>query len=97
MLVTRLTPSGALDTGFGDGGESGLCGSPATVCDDGVKAAALARIALPDVAVVTSIGIEHTEGLDDEEVAIELRDHAWFVGFGVAGAIYLLLARGNRR
>jgi len=57
-----------------------------------------ARARVPGVRVAGKtgtaqvVGLEHTEGLEDEEVAIELRDHAWFVGFGPADAPEIVVA-----
>jgi penicillin-binding protein 2 len=38
------------------------------------------------------VGLEHTDGLDDEEVRIRHRDHAWFVGFAPAEAPEVVVA-----
>ena len=32
------------------------------------------------------VGLKHTEGLEDDEIAFELRDHAWFAAFAPAEA-----------
>ena len=49
-----------------------------------------ARVAGVKVAGKTGtsqvVGLKHTEGLEDDEIAFELRDHAWFVGFAPADA-----------
>ncbi len=38
------------------------------------------------------VGLQHTEGLDDDEITFEHRDHAWFVGFAPADAPEIVVA-----
>jgi penicillin-binding protein 2 len=38
------------------------------------------------------VGLEHTEGLDEDEVQIRHRDHAWFVAFAPAEAPEVVVA-----
>jgi len=38
------------------------------------------------------VGLEHTEGLDDDEVQIRHRDHAWFVAYAPAEAPEVVVA-----
>ncbi|MGH7337303.1 MAG: penicillin-binding transpeptidase domain-containing protein, partial [Myxococcota bacterium] len=38
------------------------------------------------------VGLKHTEGIDEDEIAFELRDHAWFVGFAPAEAPEIVVA-----
>ena len=38
------------------------------------------------------VGLKHTEHLDEEEIAFELRDHAWFVGLAPAEAPEIVVA-----
>ena len=38
------------------------------------------------------MGLKHTENVDDDNVAPELRDHAWFVGFAPAEAPEIVVA-----
>lgn len=38
------------------------------------------------------VGLKHTEHLEDDEIAFELRDHAWFVGFAPADAPEIAVA-----
>ncbi len=38
------------------------------------------------------VGLKHTEHLDEDEIAFELRDHAWFVGFAPADAPEIAVA-----
>ncbi len=38
------------------------------------------------------VGLKHTDGLDDDEISFELRDHAWFVGFAPAEAPEIVVA-----
>jgi penicillin-binding protein 2 len=38
------------------------------------------------------VGLKHTEHLEEDEIAFELRDHAWFVGFAPAGAPEIAVA-----
>jgi penicillin-binding protein 2 len=38
------------------------------------------------------VGLKHTEHLEDHEIAFELRDHAWFVGFAPADAPEIAVA-----
>jgi penicillin-binding protein 2 len=51
-----------------------------------------ARARVPGVRVAGKtgtaqvVGLKHTAGIDEDEVAFELRDHAWFVGFAPAEA-----------
>jgi penicillin-binding protein 2 len=57
-----------------------------------------ARARVPGVRVAGKtgtaqvVGLKHTEGLDEKEVAFELRDHAWFVGFAPAEAPEIVVA-----
>ena len=39
-----------------------------------------------------AVGLKHTEGVDEDDVAWELRDHAWFVGFAPAEAPEIVVA-----
>jgi penicillin-binding protein 2 len=49
-----------------------------------------ARARVPGVRVAGKtgtaqvVGLKHTEGVDEKEIAFEFRDHAWFVGFAPA-------------
>ncbi len=38
------------------------------------------------------VGLRHTDGVDEKDVAFELRDHAWFVGFAPAQAPEIVVA-----
>jgi penicillin-binding protein 2 len=55
------------------------------------------RARVPGVRVAGKTGtaqvvaLEHTEGLEDEEIAFRHRDHAWFVGFAPAEAPELVV------
>jgi penicillin-binding protein 2 len=57
-----------------------------------------ARARVPGVRVAGKtgtaqvVGLKHTEGLDDDEIAFEFRDHAWFVGFAPAEAPEIVVA-----
>jgi penicillin-binding protein 2 len=57
-----------------------------------------ARARVPGVRVAGKtgtaqvVGLKHTDGLDEKEVAFELRDHAWFVGFAPAAAPEIVVA-----
>jgi len=57
-----------------------------------------ARARVPGVRVAGKtgtaqvVGLKHTEGLDDDEISFELRDHAWFVGFAPAEAPEIVVA-----
>jgi penicillin-binding protein 2 len=57
-----------------------------------------ARARVPGVRVAGKTGtaqvvaLKHTEGLEDDEIAFELRDHAWFVGFAPAEAPEIVVA-----
>jgi penicillin-binding protein 2 len=57
-----------------------------------------ARARVPGVRVAGKtgtaqvVGLKHTEGIDEDEVAFELRDHAWFVGFAPAQAPEIVVA-----
>jgi penicillin-binding protein 2 len=50
------------------------------------------RVRVPGVRVAGKtgtaqvVGLQHTEGLDEDEITFEHRDHAWFVGFAPADA-----------
>jgi penicillin-binding protein 2 len=39
-----------------------------------------------------AVGLKHTEGVDEDDLAWELRDHAWFVGFAPAEAPEIVVA-----
>jgi penicillin-binding protein 2 len=57
-----------------------------------------ARARVPGVRVAgktgtaQAVGLKHTEGIDEDDVAWELRDHAWFVGFAPAEAPEIVVA-----
>jgi len=57
-----------------------------------------ARVRVPGVRVAGKtgtaqvVGLKHTEHLEEDEIALELRDHAWFVGFAPAGAPEIAVA-----
>ena len=57
-----------------------------------------ARARVPGVRVAGKtgtaqvVGLKHTENVDDDNVAWELRDHAWFVGFAPAEAPEIVVA-----
>ncbi len=57
-----------------------------------------ARARVPGVRVAGKtgtaqvVGLKHTEGLDEDEIAFEHRDHAWFVGFAPANAPEIVVA-----
>jgi penicillin-binding protein 2 len=57
-----------------------------------------ARARVPGVRVAGKtgtaqvVGLKHTEAFDDHELAFELRDHAWFVGFAPAEAPEIVVA-----
>jgi penicillin-binding protein 2 len=57
-----------------------------------------ARARVPGVLVAGKtgtaqvVGLKHTDGLDGDEIAFELRDHAWFVGFAPADAPEIVVA-----
>jgi len=57
-----------------------------------------ARARVPGVRVAGKtgtaqvVGLKHTENVDDDNVAPELRDHAWFVGFAPAEAPEIVVA-----
>jgi penicillin-binding protein 2 len=57
-----------------------------------------ARARVPGVHVAgktgtaQAVGLKHTEGVDADDVAWELRDHAWFVGFAPAEAPEIVVA-----
>ncbi len=57
-----------------------------------------ARARVPGVRVAGKtgtaqvVGLRHTEGIDEKDVAFELRDHAWFVGFAPAEAPEIVVA-----
>jgi penicillin-binding protein 2 len=57
-----------------------------------------ARARVPGVRVAGKtgtaqvVGLKHTEGVEDDEVAFEFRDHAWFVGFAPAEAPEIVVA-----
>ena len=38
------------------------------------------------------VGLEHTEGLEEDEIAIRLRDHAWFAAYAPADAPEIVVA-----
>jgi len=57
-----------------------------------------ARARIPGVRVAGKTGtaqvvrLHHTEHLEEDEIALELRDHAWFVGFAPADAPEIAVA-----
>ena len=57
-----------------------------------------ARARVPGVRVAGKtgtaqvVGLKHTDGIDEKELAFELRDHAWFVGFAPAAAPEIVVA-----
>ncbi|HKA16393.1 MAG TPA: penicillin-binding protein 2 [Myxococcota bacterium] len=57
-----------------------------------------ARARVPGVRVAGKtgtaqvVGLRHSEAFDDKELAFELRDHAWFVGFAPAEAPEIVVA-----
>jgi penicillin-binding protein 2 len=57
-----------------------------------------ARVRVPGVRVAGKtgtaqvVGLKHTEHLDEGDIAFELRDHAWFVGFAPANAPEIAVA-----
>ncbi len=57
-----------------------------------------ARARVPGVRVAGKtgtaqvVGLKHTEHIDEKELAFELRDHAWFVGFAPAEAPEIVVA-----
>ena len=56
------------------------------------------RSRVPDVRVAGKtgtaqvVGLKHTEGLEDHEIDIRHRDHAWFVGYAPAGDPEIVVA-----
>jgi penicillin-binding protein 2 len=57
-----------------------------------------ARARVPGVRVAGKtgtaqvVGLKHTDGVDEKQIAFEFRDHAWFVGFAPAQAPEIVVA-----